>query len=60
MKQVLTIMSIGFLMAAVVYAASQIEPVIEKSVKKLDDKTIEVTTTTTTVIRGGSLGSIMK
>ena len=47
MKKLITVIIIAI--CSVVYAASQIEPTIEKSVKKLDEKTIEVTTTTTTV-----------
>lgn len=35
------------LICSAAYAASQIEPTIEKTVKKLDDKTLEVTTVTT-------------
>jgi len=34
-------------LCSIVFAASQIEPVVEKSVKKLDDKTLEITTVTT-------------
>ena len=47
MKKLIAVLIIG--LCSVVFAATQIEPIIEKSVKKLDDKTLEVTTTTTTV-----------
>ena len=38
------------LFIAIVVAAGLIEPVINKTVKKLDDKTIEVTTVTTSTV----------
>jgi len=47
MKKYIAVIIIGI--CSVVLAATQIEPVIEKTVKKLDEKTIEVTTTITTV-----------
>ena len=43
----LAIILIIVAICSVVYAASQMEPIIEKTVKKLNDKTIEVTTVTT-------------
>ena len=46
MKKYIAVLIIG--LCSVVLAATQIEPVIEKTVKKLDSKTIEVTTVTTT------------
>ena len=45
MKKYIAVIIIGI--CSVVLAATQIEPVIEKTVKKLNDKTIEVTTVTT-------------
>lgn len=45
MKKLTVVLIIAI--CSVVWAASSIEPVIEKTVKKLDDKTIKVTTVTT-------------
>ena len=47
MKKYIAVIIIA--VCSVAFAVSQIEPVIEKTVKKLDAKTLEVTTTTTTV-----------
>ena len=47
MKKYMAVIIIAI--CSVVLAATQIEPVVETSVKKLNDKTLEVTTTTTTV-----------
>ena len=47
MKKLIAVIIIAICSAA--FAAVQIKPVIERSVKKLDAKTIEVTTVTTTV-----------